>query len=391
MKDIIIFGGTFNPIHLGHIEIIKNIARDTEDTVLVMPSKIPPHKVCNDLASDNDRLQMCKIACADIPNVIVSEAELLHQGKSYTVETLKRLKKEHSDKRLTIVIGGDMLVTFKEWYKFKEILAVADIIAVRRVGVDDKQFDEAVIELINMGGRITVEKNTVIGISSTEIKQNINNDEYLKKYLPQVVIDYIKNNGLYIEENADYEKYKQILKDRLFEKRYLHSLAVADEAKRLAIKYGADSEKAYFAGLLHDITKNTKAEEQLKIFNDFGIILDDVSMGSEKLWHAVSGAAYCKHVLGITDDEILSAIRYHTTAKADMTMLQKILYVADFTSRDRDYDDVDIMREKADISLEDALDYGLSYTMKDLIDMGRQIHPDTFMAYNSIKEKKHEI
>ena len=184
----------------------------------------------------------------------------------------------------------------------------------------------------------------------------------------------------------NYEKYKEILKGRLKEKRYIHSLAVADEAVRLAKKYGCDEEKAYLAGLLHDITKNTPKEEQLKIFSDFGIMLDDVSSAAEKLWHAISGAAYCEKVLGITDNEVLSAIRYHTTAKKDMTKLQKVLYLADFTSSDRDYDDVDIMRSLVDISMEKALDYALSYTIKDLVQQGRQIHPDTMEAYNFVKE-----
>ena len=181
--------------------------------------------------------------------------------------------------------------------------------------------------------------------------------------------------------------YKELLKQRLSEKRYVHSLAVANEAVRLAVKYGCDEEKAYLAGLLHDVTKNTSREEQLKMFNDFGIMLDDVSFAAEKLWHAISGAAFCEKVLGITDAEILSAIRYHTTAKADMTLLQKVLYLADFTSTDRDYDDVDVMRSLVDVSMEKALDYALSYTIKDLVQQGRQIHPDTMEAYNFVKEK----
>ena len=182
--------------------------------------------------------------------------------------------------------------------------------------------------------------------------------------------------------------YKEILKQRLSEKRYLHSLAVANEAVRLAVKYGADEEKAYLSGLLHDVTKNTPRSEQLKIFRDFGIMLDDVSLNAEKLWHAISGAAYCERVLGITDKEILSAIRYHTTAKKDMTLLEKVLYLADFTSADRDYDDVDVMRRLVDESMEKALDYALSYTIKDLVEQGRQVHPDTMEAYNFVKEKR---
>lgn len=182
----------------------------------------------------------------------------------------------------------------------------------------------------------------------------------------------------------NYDDYKAILKQKLNSQRYYHSLCVADEAKRLALKYGADPEKAFLAGLLHDITKNTEKEEQLKIAADFDIMLDDITKNSHKLWHAVTGAAYVENVLGIKDPEILSAIRYHTTAKKDMSLMEKVLYLADFTSADRDYDDVAVMRQKVENSMEEALKYALSYTINELVGKGSQIHPDTFEAYNGI-------
>ncbi|MGN0450751.1 MAG: bis(5'-nucleosyl)-tetraphosphatase (symmetrical) YqeK [Acutalibacteraceae bacterium] len=184
------------------------------------------------------------------------------------------------------------------------------------------------------------------------------------------------------ENKTDYEALKVILQKRLNEKRYFHSLCVADEAKRLAEKYGGDKEKAYLAGLLHDITKNAPDEEHLQIFKEFGIILSDVEQNAKKLWHAMSGALYVKNILGINDPEIIDAIRYHTTAKADMSLLAEILYLADFTSKDRDYEDVDVIREYVDESLEKAFVYALEYSISDLVNQGRAVHPDTVAAYN---------
>lgn len=188
----------------------------------------------------------------------------------------------------------------------------------------------------------------------------------------------------------NYEKYKEILKGRLNEKRYFHSLCVAEEAKRLAEKYGGDSEKCYLAGLLHDITKNSTHEEHLQIFETFGIILNAIEKNAEKLWHAMSGSLYIKNVLLIEDDELIEAVRYHTTAKSNMSLTAKILYLADFTSRDRDYDDVDEIRRLVDISLTDAMLYALQYSIKDLTEQGRAIHPDTVRAYNEIVLKTEE-
>ncbi|MCQ2478552.1 MAG: bis(5'-nucleosyl)-tetraphosphatase (symmetrical) YqeK [Clostridia bacterium] len=178
------------------------------------------------------------------------------------------------------------------------------------------------------------------------------------------------------------DEYKALLKARLSEKRYYHSLCVADEAKRLAEKYGADKDKAYLAGLLHDITKNASKEEHFEIFEKFNISLNEIEMNAEKLWHAISGAAYIENYLFINDYEIIDAVRYHTTAKENMSLLSKILYLADFTSSDRDYPDVDVMRQKVDISLDGAFVYALTYSVKDLADMGKAIHIDTVKAYN---------
>lgn len=179
-----------------------------------------------------------------------------------------------------------------------------------------------------------------------------------------------------------FNQYIEILRTRLNAQRFHHSICVADEAKRLAIKYGADPERAYLAGLLHDITKNADADEHLQIFNQFGIILNGIEKKAHKLWHAMSGAAYVQHVLKIDDSEIISAIRYHTTAKADMTLLEKIIYLADFTSTDRDYDDVSVIREYVDQSLDKAFVYALQYSICDLVNNKKCVHLDTLAAFN---------
>ena len=180
------------------------------------------------------------------------------------------------------------------------------------------------------------------------------------------------------------DEYKSLLKQRLKQSRYEHSLCVADEAVRLAKMYGGNQEKCYIAGLLHDIMKNAPDEEHLKIFSQFGIILSDIEKNAKKLWHAMSGALYMEYLLDINDREIIDAVRYHTTARAEMTLLDKLLYIADFTSADRDYDDVDVMRSLADKDLNAALKYALSYSIIDLVKKEKPVHPDTLAAYNEI-------
>ncbi len=198
MKKTVIFGGTFNPIHFAHLEIIQNVlALPTTEKVIVMPTSIPPHKISDNLACDADRFEMCKVALGDLKNVEVSDAELLRGGRSYTYDTLRHLRLKNPGVKFSLVCGGDMIISFNRWYKYKEILKTTEIIAVRRVGIDDDRFDEAVKELINEGAVINVLKNYVTGISSTEIRANIENDDYLLKYLPKDVLEYIRENDLY--------------------------------------------------------------------------------------------------------------------------------------------------------------------------------------------------
>ena len=181
-------------------------------------------------------------------------------------------------------------------------------------------------------------------------------------------------------EDAKY--YKKIIRPMLGDKRYNHSLEVAKAAKKLAKKYGADVEKAEVAGILHDITKDTPLNEQLKIMKRFGIILDDVEVQTPNLWHQISGAAYIRNVLGITDPEIVEPVRWHTSGKAGMTKLEKVVFVADFISADRDYKGVEKMRILAKESLEIAMVEGLSFTISELALENKLICKDTLDAYN---------
>lgn len=181
-----------------------------------------------------------------------------------------------------------------------------------------------------------------------------------------------------------FDDYKALIKDKMGEYRYIHSVNVSKEAVKLAKMYGADVEKARTAGILHDITKEMPYDEQLKLIEKSGIILSDIEKRAPKLYHAISGSAYLRVNLHIEDEDILNAVRYHTTARSNMSVLEKIIFLADFTSEERNYPDVDIMREKTYNSLSDGMLYGITYTIKSLLDKGAVVHPDALNAYNEL-------
>ena len=179
-------------------------------------------------------------------------------------------------------------------------------------------------------------------------------------------------------------EYYKLAENTLSERRFIHSRNVAAAAVRLANKYGEDPLKAEVAGILHDITKELNPQNQLQIVLSGDIILDSVCKKSPQLLHAVTGMVYCRDTLGISDTDILNAIRYHTTARADMSLLEKIIFIADFISDERDYPDVDIMRAECNKSLEDGMLYGLGFVIPDLVKRNRAVHPDAIAAYNQL-------
>ena len=184
------------------------------------------------------------------------------------------------------------------------------------------------------------------------------------------------------------EEYIKIIKGRLSEERFTHSMNVAEAAAMLAKKYGADEEKAYTAGILHDITKEEAYDTQRAYLTENGVALTELERLNGKVLHQMSGALFCRLELGINDEEILSAVRYHTTGRRNMTLLEKIVYTADFISAERCYPDVEVMREKARQSLEEAMLYSLRWTIRDLSSKTMHIHPDALECYNWILENE---
>ena len=390
-RRIALFGGTFDPIHNGHIVLARELAaRLALDRVLIMPTFVPPHKIKTQMASAVDRLEMCRLACEPYPELMVSDLEINRRGASFTVLTLEQLQRQFPDAELFLFVGADMFLTLASWYRFADIARMATLCAVPRDDVPAAELRAYADVLAAQGARCVIEDIATPRISSTAIRQAVRVGEALDGLVPSAVATYIAEHQVYAEQREyrdTEEQYRDILRGRLTPKRYRHSLAVADQAEHLARKYGADPHKARTAGLLHDILKDTDGDSQLQIFKDFGILLDAVEQQAPKLWHAHAGAVFLEHILGITDPDILLPIRYHTTGRAGMSVPEVVLYLADFTSADRDYPDVDVMRELTERDADEAMRYALKYTIDDLNSRGMPVHPDTLACYKDYCER----
>ena len=379
-----IYGGAFNPVHKGHVKLAEEIKTKANlDRIIIMPSGVSPHKSSSSLIDSTHRLEMCKLAFSG-DGYIVSDLEIKREGKSYTVDTVTELKAIYPDDELFLIMGSDMLLCFHRWYRYTDILSMATIVATTRQ--DDISIDE-----LKTYSRETLGKETVIvdfepfECSSTKVRNALLSGEDATSLVPEKVLTYITENSLYTDE---YTPIRQLLRSKLDDYRYIHSLGVADSARELARLYGADEEKAYLSGLLHDIAKNMPKDEQLSLMEKGGVILNDAEKNNPALWHAMVGECYLRLKMGITDPEILGSVRYHTTGKAKMSLMEKIIYIADYISAERNYPDVDVMRNLSlKHSLEKASLYSLIYTFNKQTKLQGIIHPDSVEYYNELLMK----
>ena len=181
-----------------------------------------------------------------------------------------------------------------------------------------------------------------------------------------------------------HEEYIAVIRERLEPKRYQHSRNVAKAAVKLAEQNGVDPGKAYICGLLHDVEKNASREEQKKYMLQLGEPLPDYVLENPKLWHAPAGAADVRDDLGIVDAEMIRAIKYHTTGRPNMSMLEKVIYVADFISDERDYPGVEDVRETAYRNIDEAILIGTRFTLTMLLKRYHVINYDTIALYNEV-------
>ncbi len=391
-----VYGGTFNPPHLGHVTAARAVfAMLKLDKLWLIPAGIPPHKdLPAGTPTPKERLEMTSMAAEQLglgDRVEVLDLELERPGASYTSETLKALRERCPEDELWLLMGTDMFLTLQCWHDPAQIFDLAGIAAFGRTEADTEELfslQRAYLYHTYPNARIfTLTIPGVVDVSSTQLRQSLAQGEG-GKLLPPAVYGYILRKGLY-GTHADLkhlpmEALRPVALSYLKGKRIPHVLGTEQEAIRLAQHYGADEKKAQVAALLHDSTKRLSLEEQLSLCSHYHIPLDDLERKTLKLLHAKTGAALARDVFGV-DQEIYDAIFYHTTGKADMTLLEKILYLADYIEPSRDFPGVDTLRSTCYEDLDKGLEMGLAMSVEDLKQMGAPVHPATLEAWEWMK------
>ncbi len=359
MKKLILFGGTFDPPHNEHIASLIAAKEETgAEKVIVMPDFIPPHKQTAYNATAEERFEMCRLAFGDFAEVC--DMEIAAQGKSYSYITVEKLKKLYPDYQILFLMGGDMLRSFDKWKYPERILSAATLLFCERTG--ENQSREQILGDFKSKFGVEARALSYVGkeTSSGEIKY---------RYLLGLPIDGLTKKGVadYIIERSPYKS------DAVFEfakanekpSRLVHTVGTILLSEKLARRDGVDVRKAVLAAAAHDIAKYLSP-------SDFAGA--EIPLGTpEPVVHQYLGAYILERVLGVKDEEMLDAVRYHTTGKKNMSRLGKILFVADMAERGRDFDGVEDIRKALAEDTEKGFAAALKATARHLLQSGKSL------------------
>lgn len=391
MERIGIYGGTYSPPHIGHLKAAEYAIEALGlDRLLLIPTGVSPHKAMSAGATSADRLEMLRLSAAGMEKAQVSDLEIRRQGSSYTVDTLRTIREENPGAELVLLMGTDMFVSFLSWREPEAIMALATLAVFCRGERGERERIEAQKENLEaMGAKIRLVENPVNAISSTDLRRMLVFG-CADPFLMPGVGDYIREKGLYgldrERKNLPMEELEEAVIALMNPNRVAHVLGCRDTAVELARVYGENEVDAARAGLLHDITKAIDGPLQLTLCDEYGIVLDTFSRSFPKTLHALTGSLVAQRIFG-ENENVVSAICHHTTGRANMTLLEKIIYIADYVEPNRDFPGVEEMRAMAYTDLDRAVLMGLESAVAHVRRQGQGLAPATLEALEFLKHQ----
>ena len=372
---ILLYGGSFNPVHKEHVALAKAaVKKFRPDKLIVIPTAISPHKSGGLMASAEDRLNMCRLAFSSIPCAEVSDFEIASGGVSYSYITCEHFRELYPQADIYFLMGGDMLASFPSWRNPERILACVTIAAGARESAKELKKSRSEVE---RAFSVKVERVHYTGakVSSTRVRALACLGEDTGAYVLPAVRQYISDKALYL--NANLAKAKELEK----KSRWAHSVRVAAMCAENAKRARLSEEQAITMAALHDVTKNLPKDSPY--LNDF---VPPQGVPSPVM-HQYSGAYVAQKFFGLNDENLLNAIRYHTSGRAGMSDAEMLLYLCDMLEEDRDFEGVEELRDifySSDLAhaMLAALEHQITY----LNACGGDIYPLTKQAYLYLKE-----
>lgn len=385
MRKIGLLGGTFDPVHYGHLRLATECRAKLDlEEVWFIPTAHPPHKDWK-ISPYTKRRHWLEQVLGDTDWCRILDIEQQREGKSYTYHTLKELHKQAPDCEFYFLTGADSLTYLDTWYRWEDILDLCHFVATNRPGyagvVPEKLQKEA---KKRKGGIICLEIDA-LDVSSTEVREQIALQKDITQLVPAEIIAEVKDSM-----EIKVEGYKAMLQKRLSVKRYTHSVGVANTAAQLAAMFNGDIERAYLAGLLHDYAREMPSSELLELAVEHQLYADEVDLLQPNLLHGPVGAWLLKERGIIEDEAILQAIRWHTTGHPDMKQLERIVYIADYVEPGRAFPGVDALRQIVHRDLDWGMLAGLDHTISYQLQKNGFLHPLSVAIRNRILEEKRE-
>ncbi len=381
-RKIGILGGTFDPVHLGHVRMAEACkAQLALDEVWWIPASVPPHKNRETTPYETRRAWIAQALQGRAGHHIL-DIEKEREGKSYTYHTLLELHKREPNCQFYFLTGADSLDQLHTWYHWEDILDLCTFVATTRPGYDLELSEEIrIVAETSKGGILRVEIDA-LDVSSTEVRVRVARNQSIDGMIPSVIINEVKERM-----EIKVEGYKEILKNRLSVKRYTHSIGVANTAARLAGMFNGDIERAYLAGLMHDYARELTEEELLELTAKHNLSTDGVELMQTSLLHGPVGAWLLEYEGIITDKQVLDAIRWHTTGHPDMDQLARIVYISDYIEPGRNFPGVDVLRQITNKNLNLGVLAGLDHTLSFLVQRNNFIHPLSIATRNRLLEE----
>lgn len=377
MAKTIVFGGSFDPVHVEHTNILKAAVRELcADKVIVVPTKNPPHKSASKTPF-SDRAEMARIAFSQVSaNVIVDDIENRNDGVNYSSDNLPVLEKKYG--KFVYVIGGDSLLALESWHEPEFIVRNFEIAVFDREGYQSAK-DKAAELNEKWNGKIRILEHVGKEVDSHTIRDRL----MLKadvSGLDENVVRYIKSRNLY----SEFFPYVDKAATYLDAKRLVHSKNTALVALSLNRNFcpKIDEDKALFAGLLHDVGK---MYDKTELPNNIQNVIPKDSIGTP-VQHQFVSAEIVKNDFHISDEDVLNAIRFHTTGRENMSQFEKLIYVSDLISYERNFQGVESLRKAVYNDFEKGFITCLTYSRDYVVETGREVYPLTDKAINFYKE-----
>ena len=382
-----IYGGSFNPPHLGHRAAALTVTEKLQsDRLLIIPDRLPPHKALpEDSPSAEDRFQLCELSFAGIPGLEVSDIEIQRAGASYTADTVEQLRALYPQDELLLIVGTDMLLCIDQWYRFSYLLEQCTVAVLCRAGDERGLIEEKAAALRSLyNASVEIVPHEPIEISSGELREllprRLGRDGLTRAAYEEII------RRRWYGAQPELAWLREMAYAMLEPKRIAHVSGCEGEAVSLAMRWGEDPELAAEAAILHDITKRLDPEAQFALCEDEALALEDTERECPAVLHAITGAALAEKCFGVCG-AVRDAIRWHCTGKPDMTRLEKIVWLADYIEPTRNFPGVQEARRLAETDLDRAMALALEMTLRYILERGETPCPVTQRAMEYYQER----